>query len=57
MILKKLRNSLQARLHDILEQAREKVTSLKYPGQAVDEIPNDPLSTQKKRHQNCRFFY
>ena len=43
----KLRNSLQERLDDILEPARKKVTYLKFPGQAVDEIRNDPLSTEK----------
>ena len=52
----KLRNSLQARLHDILEQARKKVTSLKFPDQAVDEIPNDPLSTQKSDIKTVDFF-
>ena len=34
----KLTNSLHARLDDILEQARKKVPSLKFPGQAFNEI-------------------
>ena len=52
----KLRNSLHARLDDILEQARKKVTSLKFPGQAFDEIPNDPLSTEKNDIKTEDFF-
>ena len=43
----RLSNSLQERLDNILEQARKKVTSLKFPGEVVDEIPNDPLSAEK----------
>ena len=43
----RLSNTLQERLDNILEQARKKVSSLQFPGQAVDEIPNDPLSAEK----------
>ena len=43
----RLSNSLQERLDNILEQARKKVTSLKFPGEVVDEIPNNPLSAEK----------
>ena len=42
-----LSNILQERLDNILEQARKKVSSLKFPGEAIDEIPNDPLSAEK----------
>ena len=52
----KLRNSLHARLDDILEQARKKVTSLEFPGQAFDEIPNGPLSTEKNDIKTEDFF-
>ena len=31
----------------ILEQARKKVSSLSFPGEIIDEIPNDPLATEK----------
>ena len=43
----RLSNTLQERLDNILEQARKKVSSLRFPGQAVDEIPNDPLKGEK----------
>ena len=43
----RLSNTLQERLDNILEQARKKVSSLRFPGQAVDEIPNDPLKVEK----------
>ena len=43
----RLSNTLQERLDNILEQARKKVSSLKFPGEAIDEIPNDPLSAEK----------
>ena len=43
----RLINSLQERLDSILEQARKKVSSLKFPGEVVDEILNDPLSAAK----------
>ena len=33
-------------MNDILEQARKKVTSLKFLGKPVGEIPNDPLSAE-----------
>ena len=37
-----LSNSLKARLDDILTDTRNKVSSIKFPGQAIEEIPNDP---------------
>ena len=43
----RLSNTLQERLDNILEQARKKVSSLKFPGKAIDEIPNDPLRAKK----------
>ena len=46
----RLSNTLQERLDNILEQARKKVKSLKFPGEVVDEIPNDPLSAEKHRN-------
>ena len=38
-----LSNTLQERLHDILEKARIKVSSLKFPGEATVDIPNHSL--------------
>ena len=38
-----LSNTLQERIDDILEKARKKVSSLKFAGEATDEIPNNPL--------------
>ena len=43
----RLSNTLQERLDNILDVARKKVSSLKFPGEAVVEIPNDPLSAEK----------
>ena len=43
----RLSNTLQERLDNILEQARKKVSSLRFPGEVIDEIPNDPLATEK----------
>ena len=42
-----LSNTLQERIDDILEKARNKVSSVKFPGEATDEIPNNPLSQIK----------
>ena len=42
-----LSNTLQERIDDILEKARNKVSSLEFPGEATDEIPNNPLSQIK----------
>ena len=42
----RLSNTLQEILDNIFEQARKKVSSLKFPGEVVDEIPNDPSSTE-----------
>ena len=44
----RLSNTLQERLDNILEKARKKVSSLTFPGEAIDEKPNDPLSAEKK---------
>ena len=38
-----LSNSLKARLYNILDDARNKVSSIKFPPEAIQEIPNDPL--------------
>ena len=43
----RLSNSLQERLDNILEQTRKKVCSFKFPGEVVDEIPNDSLGAEK----------
>ena len=43
----RLSNTLQERLDNIIEQGRKKVSSLKFPGEVVDEIWNDPLSAEK----------
>ena len=44
----RLSNTLQERLDNILDDARKKVSSLKFPGEAIVEIPNDSLSAEKK---------
>ena len=38
-----LSDTLQERLDDISEKARNKVSSLKFPGEATVDIPNDSL--------------
>ena len=38
-----LSNSLKARLYNILDDARNKVSSVKFPPEAIQEIPNNPL--------------
>ena len=38
-----LSNTLKVRLDDILEDARKKVSSLNFPGEATENIPNNPL--------------
>ena len=38
-----LSNTLHERIDDILEKARNKVSCLKFLGEATDEIPNNPL--------------
>ena len=43
----RLSNTLQERLDNIIEQGRKKASSLKFPGEVVDEIRNDPLSAEK----------
>ena len=40
----RLSDTLQERIDDILENAREKVSSLKFPGEPTENIPNDSLS-------------
>ena len=39
----RLSDTLQERIDSILENAREKVSSLKLPGERTENIPNDPL--------------
>ena len=39
----RLPDTLKTRLDDILEDAREKVSSLNFAGEAIEDIPNDPL--------------
>ena len=39
-----MNDSLKARLDEILQDAREKTSSVKYPAEPVEDIPNDPLS-------------
>ena len=39
----RLSDTLQERIDGILENAREKVSSLKFPGEPTENIPNDPL--------------
>ena len=43
----RLSNTLPERLCSILEQSRKKNCCLKFPGEVVDEIPNNPLSAEK----------
>ena len=38
-----LSNTLQERIDDILENARKKFSSFKFPGEATEDVPNDPL--------------
>ena len=51
----RLSNTLQERLDNILDDARKKVSSLKFRGEAIVEIPNDSLSAEKKT-QNLKIF-
>ena len=39
----RLSDTLQERLDDIIENAREKVNSLNLPGEPTENLPNDPL--------------
>ena len=39
----RLSDTLQERIDNILENAREKVSSFKFPGEPTENIPNDPL--------------
>ena len=39
-----MNGSLKARLDEILQDAREKISSVEYPPEPVEDIPNDPLS-------------
>ena len=43
----RLSNALQERLDNILEQARKKVSSFRFPGEVIDKVPNDRLATEK----------
>ena len=40
-----------------MEQARKKVSSLKFPDESIDEIPNDPLSSEKSIKTEDIYFY
>ena len=40
----RLNDSLKARLNEILQNSREKISSVKYPPEPVEDIPNDPKS-------------
>ena len=39
----RLPDTLQERLNNILENTREKVISLKFPGEPTENLPNDPI--------------
>ena len=39
-----MNGSLKARLDEILQDAREKISSVKYSSEPVEDIPNNPLS-------------
>ena len=39
----RLPDNLKTQLVNILEDARKKVSSLNFPGEAIEDIPNDPL--------------
>ena len=43
----RLSNTLQERMENILDQARKKVSSHRFPGEVIGEIPNHPLTTEK----------
>ena len=43
----RLSNTLQERLDNMLEQAKKKVSSLRFLGEVIDEIPNYSLATEK----------
>ena len=49
-----LSNTLQERLDDILEKARIKVTSLKFPGEATVDIPNDIINDSLYPHSQIK---
>ena len=53
----RLSNALQERLDNILDDARKKVSSLKFPGKAVVEIPNDSLSAEKKNTKSEDIYF
>ena len=38
-----LSNSLKARLDNILDNARDKISSVNFPSEPIEKIPNDPL--------------
>ena len=39
----RLSDTLQERIEDMLENARQKVSPLKFPGELTENIPNDPV--------------
>ena len=41
----RLPDTLKTRLDDTLEDARKKESSINFPGEAIENIPNDPLYT------------
>ena len=49
-----LSNTLQERLDDILQKARIKVTSLKFPGEATINIPNDIINDSLYPHSQIK---
>ena len=49
-----LSNTLQERLNDILEKTRIKVSSLKFPGEATVDIPNDTINDSLYPHSQIK---
>ena len=49
-----LSNTLQERLDDILEKARTRVSSLKFPGEAKVDIPNDIINDSLYPHSQIK---
>ena len=53
----RLSDTLQERIDDILENAREKVSSLKFPGEPTENIPNDISIISFKSNRNRRYLH
>ena len=49
-----LSNTLQERLNDILQKTRIKVSSLKFPGEATVDIPNDTINDSLYPHSQIK---